>query len=73
MPAPDYATEIAQLEAAAATGELTIEQDGERVTFRSMTDLLASLNYFRTRAASAATPATNQSQFGFSAPGYARD
>jgi hypothetical protein len=29
MPAPDYAAEIAALETALSTGELTVEQDGE--------------------------------------------
>lgn len=51
MPAPDYAVEIAALEAAVAAGELTVESDGDRVTYRSMADLLAALGYFRQRAA----------------------
>lgn len=51
MPAPDYAVEIAALEAAAATGELTVESDGDRVTYRSMADLLAALGYFQRKAA----------------------
>lgn len=53
MPAPDYATEIAALQAAAASGELTIESNGERVTYRSTTDLLMTLDYFRGLAARA--------------------
>lgn len=51
MPAPDYAVEIAALETAVATGELTVESDGDRVTYRTMADLLAALSYFRQRAA----------------------
>ena len=70
MPAPDYATEIASLEAAAASGELTIEQNGERVTYRSMTDLTTALNYFKGQAAAASG---SKAQFGFSAPAYSRD
>ncbi len=50
MPAPDYAVEIAALEAAAASGELTVESDGDRVTYRSTSDLLKMLDYFRTKA-----------------------
>lgn len=73
MPAPDYAVEIARLEAAVASGELTIEQDGERVTYRSMADLTAALNYFRARAAEATAPSGSRGQFGFSAPAYSRD
>lgn len=53
MPAPDFVAEIAALEAAAATGELTVEDNGERVTYRSMKDLLAALEYFRGRARAA--------------------
>lgn len=53
MPAPDYATEIAALQAAAASGELTVESNGERVTYRSTTDLLKTLDYFRGLAAQA--------------------
>lgn len=61
MAAPDYATEIAALEAAAASGELTIEADGERVTYRSMADLLSALTYFRAQAVQNAAPAARRS------------
>lgn len=61
MPAPLYETEIAALEAAAASGELTIEQNGERVTYRSMADLEKALAYFQRRAA-AAGPASGRSK-----------
>lgn len=73
MPAPDYATEIAALETALSTGELTIEQDGERVTYQSASDLVKRLSYFQQRAAQAAVATASQGQFGFSAPGYSRD
>lgn len=55
MAAPDYATEIAALEAALAAGELTVESDGDRVTYRSTSDLLAQLRYFRDKAAAASS------------------
>lgn len=73
MPAPDYAVEIANLEAAAASGELTIEQDGERVTYRTMNDLVRALNYFKGRAEEAQAPSASRGRFGFSAPAYSRD
>ena len=61
MPAPDYATEIAALEAAVASGELTVESDGDRVTYRSTSDLLAALNHFRDKAAAASGTLTRRS------------
>lgn len=61
MAAPDYATEIAALEAALAAGELTVESDGDRVTYRSTSDLLAALGYYRTRAAAASGTQTRGS------------
>lgn len=73
MPAPDYATEISSLEAAAASGELTVEQDGERVTYRSMSDLLWALNYFKGQRDQNATATGSRGRFGFSAPGFSRD
>lgn len=53
MPAPDYATEIAAIEAAMAAGELTIESDGDRVTYKSTSDMMKSLTYFKDKAAAA--------------------
>lgn len=48
MPAPGYETEIAALEAAAASGELTVEtSNGDRITYRSASDLFRALTYFR--------------------------
>lgn len=73
MPAPDYAEEIERLEKAVASGELTIEQDGERVTYRSMADLVTALNYFQAKAGQAQRPTGDQGVFGFSTPIYTRD
>lgn len=50
MPAPEYATEIAQLEAGLGTGEARIESDGESVTYRGVADIMKALQYFRSRA-----------------------
>ena len=61
MPAPDYAIEIAALEAAAASGELTVESDGDRVTYRSTSDLLKMLDYFRGKASLALGAGTRRS------------
>lgn len=51
----DYSAQIAALEAALAAGELTVESDGDRVTYRSVTDLKAALDYFRQQQAKAAS------------------
>ncbi len=51
----DYATKIASLEEAAASGELTVEADGDRVTYRSMSDLMKALDYFRRQQDAAVT------------------
>lgn len=56
MPAPLYETEIAALEAALSAGELTVESDGDRVTYKSTSDMLSALTYFRNKAAAAAGP-----------------
>lgn len=49
----DYAARITALEAAVGQGVLTVETDGQRVTYRSMDDLLKALTYFRAQAAQA--------------------
>ena len=54
MPAPDYADEIAKLEAGLGSGEARIESDGESVTYRGVTDIMRALAYFRQQAADAA-------------------
>lgn len=53
MPAPDYADEIAKLEAGLGSGEARIESDGESVTYRGVTDIMIALDYFRSRSAPA--------------------
>lgn len=74
MAAPDYAAEIAALEAAAASGVLTVEADGERLTYKSTADVLKAVEYFKARAAAAAAPVgAATSAFGFSAVAYERE
>jgi len=51
--ATDYAANIAALEGAVASGELTIKTDGREVTYRSMDDLMRALAYCRSRQAQA--------------------
>jgi hypothetical protein len=53
MPAPDYATEIAALEAGLGSGEARIESEGESITFRGVGDIVKAIGYFRDRAAAA--------------------
>lgn len=71
MPAPDYATEIEALETALSNGDLTVEQDGERVTYQSAADIVKRLRYFTDKAADARRTGS-PSQFGFSAPAFSR-
>jgi hypothetical protein len=54
MPAPDYATEIAALEAGMASGEARVESDGDVVVYRGVSDIMAALTYFRSKASAAA-------------------
>jgi hypothetical protein len=71
MPASDaYATEIGRLETALAKGELTVESDGDRVTYRSIEQLQLALNYFRGQAAQA-TP--GRAAYGVTVAAYERD
>lgn len=61
MPAPDYAEEIAALEAGLAQGEASIRgPDGREVRYRSVPEINTALSYFRARAAEA-KPAGRQS------------
>lgn len=53
MPAPDYAVEIAQLEAGLASGEATVESDGDRVTYRTIAEIQKGIAYFTRKAATA--------------------
>ncbi len=41
------AAKIAKLEEALASGVLTVESDGERITYRSRADLLGAIDYFK--------------------------
>jgi hypothetical protein len=61
MPAPGYETEIAALEAGLASGEARVESDGDVVVYRGVTDIMAALNYFRSKAAAAAGVLTRRS------------
>lgn len=56
MPAPDFATEIAELERGLGSGVARIESEGESVTYRGVGDITKALGYFRQRAAE--TPAS---------------
>lgn len=73
MSTPDYSAKVEALENALASGELTVESDGDRVTYRSVADLTSALEYFRSKQAQADTPASSQSTFGFSAASFCRD
>lgn len=42
----DYSAQIAAIDAALASGELTIESDGDRVTYKSTADLLKARDHF---------------------------
>lgn len=53
--AVDYAAAVVALEEALSSGELTVEYNGRRVTYRSTTELVEALNYFK--RASAGAPA----------------
>lgn len=64
MPAPDYAAEIAQLEAGIASGEARIESDGDVVVYRGVSDIMSALKYFRDKAAAAAGTLTRRSSVG---------
>jgi hypothetical protein len=55
MPAPDYAIEIAAIESAISKNELEVVQNGERVTYNSISEMMKALSYFRNRSAENAT------------------
>lgn len=50
------AARIASLEDALGRGVLTVESDGERVTYRSTTDLRNAIDYFNRAEAAAVAP-----------------
>jgi len=72
MPAPDYAAEIGALRAGLANSELTIETNGERVTYQNFADIEKRIRYFVDLAASS-SGGGNSSSFGFSAVAYEKD
>lgn len=41
----EYTAKIAALEEAIASGELTVESDGERVTYRSISELIKARDF----------------------------
>lgn len=61
MPAPDYSVEITALEAGLSSGEARVESDGDVVVYRGVSDIMAALNYFRSKAAAAAGTLTRRS------------
>lgn len=69
MPAPDYAFEIAALENLLATGELEIQSGGfggDKIVYKSTSDVLVALTYFQNKAAAnalAGRPATTLASF----------
>lgn len=73
MPAPDYVTEIASLEAAIGSGVLRAEQDGEMVIYQSIDQMIKARDMFRQAAAANASAPSSLGKFGFSAPGYIRE
>lgn len=46
-------SDLEALESAIATGELTVEYDGKRVTFRSIDELIKAAEYVRRRVIAA--------------------
>lgn len=62
-------TDVDNLESALASGELTVEYDGRRVTFRSVAELVQALAYAKQEVA-AASAAGNVTQ---SFAGFTRD
>jgi hypothetical protein len=53
MPAPGYEAELKALESGLASGEATIESDGDRVTYRGVSEIMAAITFFERRAAAA--------------------
>lgn len=52
------AADVNRLETALATGHLTAEIEGERITYRSVAELKAALGYAKAELAGAGTTAT---------------
>lgn len=70
---PDHSAKIAALEDALGSGELTVESDGERITYRSTADLREALAYFKSAQSAAAPADPFQPAFGFSAAAFSRE
>lgn len=58
-PVTGYAAKIAALEEAMASGELTVEANGERVTYRSFSDMAKALAYFNRQLAGSTSGLTS--------------
>ena len=54
--AEDYAAKIGRLEEALSSGELTVESDGDRVTYRSVPELRQAIELLKTSQREAAAP-----------------
>lgn len=54
--AATYAAQIAALEAALGSGELTVESDGDRVTYRSVGDIQQAIATLEARKAALVNP-----------------
>jgi hypothetical protein len=54
------AQRIAKLEDALGSGLLTVESDGERMTYRSRDELIGAIDYFKRQLAAEAAPASGQ-------------
>lgn len=72
MPAPDYAAEIAALRSGLANSELTIETNGERVTYTTFKEIRQRIDYFENLAAQASASRSGGG-YGFSAVAFSRD
>lgn len=71
MPAPDYAAEIQALRAGLANSELTIEENGSRVTYANFDEIRKRIEYFLELVANPTS--STASAFGFSAVAYSGD
>lgn len=57
----DYSSQITALETALALGELSVEVEGRKITYRSVDELRRSLAYFQGKAAQGVATKTTQS------------
>ncbi|WP_295205766.1 hypothetical protein [uncultured Brevundimonas sp.] len=68
----DVAAKIAALEDALASGELTVESQGDRLTYRNTKELREAIDYFK-RQLPVDPIVSDRPGFGFSAVGFCRD